>query len=119
MARLYAHPGFQNALCYDKRHVRPDVCAVAAWCDGALAGVAGASRDCAQMRQIGVDVLRAHRGRGLAAALVGLLARELLAAGFAPYYAAVASNVFSLRVAARAGFTPSWMSARSRFFRSF
>lgn len=107
---LYALSGFSNALMYDEGHERPDVLAVLAMHDGEVAGIAGASADCARMWQIGVDVLPSYRGLGIAAALTGRLALAILERGIVPYYGTSASNLASIRTALRAGFAPAWVS---------
>lgn len=65
-------PQWSNALCEERKGL--DAFAVAALCGGLTAGLAGASCDCSDMLQIGVDVLPAFRGRGLGAALTSRLA---------------------------------------------
>lgn len=56
--------------------------------------------------EIGVDVLREHRGRGLARAAVNAAAAEVLRRGETPYYACAATNIRSQRTAAACGFVP-------------
>ncbi|MCL2479535.1 MAG: GNAT family N-acetyltransferase [Treponema sp.] len=113
---LYQYAGFSNAVQYDVNHPRPDVLVTLAKKDGCIAGMAGASEDCAKMWQIGMDVLPDYRGHGLAAYLVNWLALEILKLGFVPYYGTASSNIPSQRVAHRAGFYPAWICAyRGRF----
>jgi len=113
---LYRHEGFQHGLQYDPEHLRPDVLASLAKKDGFPVGIAGASRDCAMMWQVGMDVLPSHRGHGLASYLISRLTLETLHRGFVPYYETASSNIASQRVAHRAGFYPAWMCAYSGRF---
>ena len=116
---LYQHEGFHNALGYDVNHPRPDVLAVTAARDGRIVGVAGASADCAQMWQVGMDVLPECRHQGVAAYLVNWLTLEILERGFVPYYGTTSSNIASQRVAHRAGYRPAWISVYKGRFESF
>jgi GNAT superfamily N-acetyltransferase len=113
---LYATEGFRNAVSYDPIHPRPDVLVLLARKDGQIVGMAGASRDCARMWQVGVDVLPGSRRCGLAAYLVNRLSLAILAEGIVPYYCTSTSNIASQRVAHRAGYAPAWVSSyRGRF----
>lgn len=56
--------------------------------------------------EIGIDVLREHRGRGLARIAVSAAAAEVLRRGETPYYACAATNIRSQRTAAACGFIP-------------
>ncbi len=107
--RLYAVPGFENALRYEWNHPRPDVIALYATRDGEIAGMAAASQDCEAMWQIGIDVMEKFRGLGLAAFLVNRLARLILEKGVVPFYGTASSNIPSQAVAHRSGFAPAWM----------
>lgn len=102
--------GFPNALAYDINHPRPDKLAIIAKQNNAIVGMAGASADCENMWQIGIDVLSSHRNHGLAARLVNQLTTEILSRGYIPYYGTKTSNIASQRVAHRAGFFPAWIS---------
>ena len=84
-----------------------DAFAVAALCGGLTAGLAGASCDCSDMLQIGVDVLPAFRGRGLGAALTSRLAACIRAAGKTAFYCCEAGNLPSIKTALRSGFRPT------------
>ena len=113
--KLYVHKGFSYAIWYEP-HIRPETLVTVAYADGVVAGMAGASGDCAMLWQIGINVLPEYRGRGIAAALTNRLAIEILDCGKIPYYGAAASNIASLRVAHRAGFHPAWACIyRGRF----
>ena len=116
---LYRLEGFHNALQYDAGHPRPDVLAVFAKKDGNIAGMAGASADCARMWQIGMDVLPKYRHNGLAAYLVNWLTLEVMKRQMVPYYGTAPSNIASQRVAHRAGYCPSWICAYKGKFDGF
>ncbi len=111
MPGLYQSPGFENALNYDMDHPRPDVLAIIARRNGKIVGMSGASEDCPNMWQIGIDVLPEDRGHGLAAYLVNYLTLEILRREKVPYYATSSCNLGSQRVAHRAGYSVAWVSA--------
>ena len=106
-------PEWSNALCEKRREL--DVLGVGAYDAGRLVGLAGCSADCDTMWQIGVDVLPAYRGKGIASALTSRLALEILERGKVPFYCAAWCNVRSVRNAIRSGFRPAWveMTAKS------
>jgi len=112
-AELYV-PQWSNALCRDRAQL--DVLGVGAYDGDTLVGLAGCSADCAEMWQIGVDVLPMYRRQGIASALTNRLAREILLRDKAPFYCAAWSNVKSAKNALRSGFRPAWaeMSARPK-----
>lgn len=113
---LYQFEGFHNAVQYDVNHPRPDVLVTLAKKDGHIVGMAGASKDCAMMWQVGMDVLPDYRNYGLAAYLVNWLTLEILKRGYVPYYGTASSNIASQRVAHRAGYSPAWVCAyKGRF----
>lgn len=68
----------------------------------------GMSDDSPIMRQIGIDVLPAFRGAGIASALVRDAARLTLAEGYLPFYGTSPSHMLSQRVAMNAGLVPTW-----------
>lgn len=111
-SNLY-QPQWSNALC-EKRKELDAVAAGAYDENGRLAGLAGASADCETMWQIGVDVLPEYRGRGIAAALTGCLAFEILQRGKVPFYCAAWSNLASVRTALRCGFRPGWVEVTAK-----
>lgn len=111
---------YSNALGFST--TRPDVLVLAAYAvDGAGdtegAGIpanadpvamVGMSDDSPIMRQIGIDVLPAFRGTGIASALVRDAARLTLAEGYLPFYGTSPSHMLSQRVALNAGLVPTW-----------
>lgn len=97
---------FANALGFSRD--RPDVQVLVALAEGNPVGMAGASQDSQLMRQIGVDVLPEHRGRGLASYLVQSLALAVLEAGYVPFYGTSPSHIVSQQVALKVGFEPAW-----------
>ena len=111
---------YSNALGFST--TRPDVLVLAAYAvDGAGdtegAGIpanadpvamVGMSDDSPIMRQIGIDVLPAFRGAGIASVLVRDAARLTLAEGYLPFYGTSPSHMLSQRVALNAGLVPTW-----------
>ena len=100
-------PEWSNALCKERPQL--DRLCVGAYDGGTLIGLAGASADCEDMYQIGVDVLPAYRGKGVAAALTVRLAEEIFACGKIPFYCAAWSNIASVNNACSSGFRPAWV----------
>ena len=105
-------PQWSNALCAKRKEL--DVLGVGAYDRGELVGFAGCSADCADMWQIGVDVLPGYRRQGIAAAVTSRLAREILARDKVPFYCAAWSNIPSVRNAVRSGFRPAWVEVTAR-----
>ena len=97
---------FRHAIC--GAELMPDMIAAAAVLDGKTVAVAGASEDSPLMWQIGIDVLPAFEGKGLAAGLVTLLKQEILRRGKIPFYGTSESHGVSRNVAVRSGFLPAW-----------
>ncbi|MCM1040062.1 MAG: GNAT family N-acetyltransferase [Ruminococcus sp.] len=105
-----------NALCEKRKEL--DVLGVGVYEKERLIGLAACSADCETMWQIGVDVLPAYRRKGIACAMTGVLALEIMRRGKVPFYCAAWSNIKSVRNAIRAGFRPAWveMTAKSAEF---
>lgn len=101
---------FDNAIIYDRNHPYQTGLAVVAKAGGELVAVAGASKTCPRMWQIGVEVLPAYRSFGLATYLVNRLTLRILERGDVPSYDAIASNLASQRVAHRVGYCVAWVS---------
>jgi len=99
-------PEWRNALCAQRKEL--DMLCVGAYDGEKLVGLAGCSADCPDMWQIGIDVLPEYRRKGIASALTGRLAREVLDAGKVPFYAAAWANIKSVKNAARSGFRPAF-----------
>lgn len=113
---------YSNALGFGV--TRPDVLVLAAYpvdenASGAPAAgespaladpiaMVGVSDDSPIMRQIGIDVLPAWRGAGIASVLVRDAARLTLAEGYLPFYGTSPSHILSQRVAMNAGLVPTW-----------
>ena len=117
---------YSNALGFSV--TRPDVLVLAAYPvdenaskapDAPVAGenvpaladpiaMVGLSDDSPIMRQIGIDVLPAWRGAGIASVLVRDAARLTLAEGYLPFYGTSPSHMLSQRVAMNAGLVPTW-----------
>ncbi len=96
-----------NALCKERKEL--DVIAAGAYNNGKLVGLAGASKDCQAMWQIGIDVLPGYRRQGIASALTSRLAVEILKKGIVPYYCCAWANIGSIRNAVASGFRPAWV----------
>lgn len=78
-----------------------------------LAAVAGAWDDFGPVTEIGVDVGRDYRGRGLAPVVVTGLARIIADRGNVPSYYCAPTNVRSHRNAIASGFTPVASACRA------
>jgi len=110
MASLLNSGEFGNAIIYNPNHPYQTGLAVVARVGGAPVAVAGASKTCARMWQIGVDVSPAYRGFGLATYLISDLTLRILERDDVPSYDAIASNLASQRVAHRVGYSVAWVS---------
>lgn len=80
-----------------------------------IAAVAGAWDDSPGFAEIGVDVARAYRGRGLGEVVVTQLAAEIASRGEVPTYYCAPTNVRSHRNALGCGFLPVASSCRVTF----
>ncbi len=110
-ASLYL-PEWSNALCKDRKEL--DRIGIGAYDGETLIGFAGASADCDDMWQIGIDVLPAYRKKGIASALTSHLALEILKLGKVPFYCAAWSNLRSVRNALKSGFRPAWVEMTAK-----
>lgn len=97
---------FDEALLFDE--IPKDEIGIAAYQDGEILGMAGATSDSPLMWQIGINVLPKARGMGVGSLLVGLLKNELLDRGILPFYGTSMSHIVSQKVALNAGFSPAW-----------
>ena len=98
---------WSNALCKDRKEL--DVLGIGAYHKEQLIGLAACSADCETMWQIGVDVLPEYRRKGIASALTGRLAIEILERGKVPFYCCAWSNLKSAKNAIKSGFRPAWV----------
>lgn len=103
---------WSNALCEKRKEL--DVLGVGAYDNGRLVGLAGCSADCADMYQIGVDVLPEYRRQGIAAATTSRLALEILKIDKVPFYCTAWCNLKSARNAIKCGFRPAWVELTAR-----
>ncbi|MNP05909.1 FR47-like protein [compost metagenome] len=110
MARLLDATRFNEAIIYDTNLPWQTDLAVLAKQDGEIVGVAGGSKTCSKLWQIGIEVLPEYRNLGLASYLVNRLTFEILERGEIPSYDVIASNIASQRVAHRLGYFPAWVS---------
>jgi len=92
----------------------PDVLGVAALDGDIIMGMAGASKDCSSLYQIGIDILPEYRGKGIGANLVAILKQELLRRGKVPFYGTSVSHMFSRNIAINTGFFPVWVELYSK-----
>lgn len=74
--------------------------------DGEPVAVGGAF-DTFKMLEVGVDVVRAHRGKGFGELVVKAVTREILERGQTPIYFCSATNIRSNRTALASGFQPA------------
>lgn len=77
--------------------------------DGSLAGVAGVWDQYPGLDEIGLDVVRAHRGKGLARALTIHATRWVRAQGRWPIYTYGITNVRSMNNGLTCGYRPLWL----------
>lgn len=97
---------WSNALCEKRKDL--DMLCVGAYDNRRLIGLAGASADCEDMWQIGIDIDPEYRRNGIAASLVSTLTSQIIKRGKVPFYCAAWSNIASVRTAIKCGFKPSW-----------
>ena len=86
----------------------PDEIAVVAMDGETILGMAGATHDTDTMWQIGVNVTKEGRGKGVGSYVIKRLKNEVLKCGIVPFYATVESHIKSQKVAIRAGFEPTF-----------
>jgi GNAT superfamily N-acetyltransferase len=114
--RIWATGEFHNALGEPDQPEAPDFHYGVALMDGeTIAAVAGAWDDSPGFAEIGVDVARAYRGRGLGEVVVTQLAAEIARRGEVPTYYCAPTNVRSHRNALGCGFLPVASSCRATF----
>lgn len=97
---------FTSALTF--LETAPDVLAVTAVKDGEILGMAGASADCEDMWQIGINVNSQAQGGNIGALLTIMLKKKILEMGKIPFYGTAESHIQSQTVEVKSGFIPSW-----------
>ncbi len=103
---------WSNALCEKRKEL--DVLGIGVYEGEKLVGLAGCSADCDTMWQIGVDVLPGYRKKGIACAMTGALALEILKRDKVPFYCAAWCNIKSVRNAIKTGFRPAWVEMTAK-----
>ena len=102
------------ALGYCQEQERKDMLAVAAYENGEIVGVAGASNDTDQIWQIGIDVVPDKQKHHVATDIVKIISNEVLKRGKIPYYGTDWSNIASKRDAINAGYKPVWVEMKAK-----
>ncbi len=97
---------FWEALLFDER--TPDMLAVCAVENDVILGMASVTRDCEKMWQIGVNVTKEGKGRGIGAYVTSLIKEEVVERGIVPFYSTVESHIKSQKVAFQSGFEPAF-----------
>jgi hypothetical protein len=114
MSELHAAIKAQDAYSVFTNAVEKDgeyMLALAAYDDDLLVSAASCEVDEGEeWRNIAVDTLAGHGGRGLASYLIKELALETEKRGKVPCYTTCSANIGSTRVAINAGFRPVWLS---------
>lgn len=108
LPRLRGIEDFGNSLAFDPVGNTDTGCALCAVKDGNIVAIAGAAAVTDKLMEIGIDVQKPWRGRGLASALVRNLTAQILAQGKIPFYSASVTNLASQAVAIRSGYLPLW-----------
>jgi hypothetical protein len=106
--KLRGIEGFDNSLAFDNSGYTPTCIVIYAMKNNKVIGLAGASFVNEDLREVGIDVKSAYRGRGLATVLVRNLSIEILNRGKIPFYCASVTNIASQAVAIRSGYMPLW-----------
>ena len=100
--------GFDNSLVFDENgHTDTDI-VLCARKDGNIFAIASASNVTETIMEIGVDVKKEYREKGLASLLVKNLTAVLLERKKVPFYSASVTNLASQAVAIRSGYMPFW-----------
>lgn len=109
--------GFPNSLAFDEDGQTGTGIVCFARSGGRIIALAGAGQESGELWEMGVDTDPAHRGKGLGAALVGWLTRELIVRERVPFYSASVTNIGSQSVARRSGLRPCWVDTYSNVLR--
>jgi RimJ/RimL family protein N-acetyltransferase len=99
---------FDNALGGNDENDLPIAALVLVDADGSDAAVAGFWGHSHGRCEIGLDVARRFRGRGLAVPVTNAATRWILERGETPEYTCSVTNVRSQRVASSCGYLPAW-----------
>jgi GNAT superfamily N-acetyltransferase len=111
--QFYETKMFPNALCKKYDPKRPDVLVVAAYDGDKIIGMAGCSADTPLLWQIGIDVDKNYRGKGIGTYLVTLIKNETEKRGKIPFYGTSLSNLYSWGIALNSGFYPAWIEIQT------
>jgi RimJ/RimL family protein N-acetyltransferase len=106
---LYDDDRFHMALGYNCESERRDMIAVVGYKNGEIIGVAGASNDSSTMWQVGIDVIPAFRGKGVASVLTKVITDEILKQDIVPFYGTAWSNIASKNTAINSGYKSAWV----------
>lgn len=109
--------GFPNSMAFDEDGHTGTGIVCFAQSKGKIIALAGAGKEAGNLWEMGVDTDPAYRGKGLGAALVSWLTRELLARERVPFYSASVTNIGSQSVAHRSGLRPCWVDTYSNVLR--
>ena len=112
--QLYGNNLFPNALGRRYNPQRPRLLGCSAKHNGVTVGLATASADSDSMWQVGIDILRDYRNRGIGKALVSRLTQAVFKVEKLPYYSAGISNISSRRLAISVGYRPAWVEIFSQ-----
>lgn len=106
-----SNENFKNALEFSS--LRPDMLGICSYENGEITGMAAASCDSKTMWQIGININKNSRNKGVGAYLVNMLKDEIIKRGVLPFYGTVESHISSQRIALKCGFLPMWWQAYS------
>jgi GNAT superfamily N-acetyltransferase len=107
--QFYGAKLYPNALRNKYDPKRPDVLAIAAYDNDNIMGMAGCSADTPLLWQVGIDVNKNYRGKGIGTYLITLLKNEIEKRGKIPFYGTSLSNLSSWGIALNSGFYPTWI----------
>ncbi|MBR1750622.1 MAG: GNAT family N-acetyltransferase [Ruminococcus sp.] len=110
---FYGDKRFSHAICPKFIPERPDRIVVCAYENGDIIGMAGCSEDAKGWQQIGIDVLPAHRSKGVGKYLVSLIRKRIEELGDIPFYGSAVANYHSMNIAYACGFRPAWVEIGS------
>ncbi len=106
--KLKGIQGFDNSLSFDEDGNTPTCIVLYAKKDEEIVALAGASVINDTLREVGIDVKKEYRGKGLATLLVHNITVAILEQGKVPFYSASVTNIASQAVAMRSGYMPLW-----------